>query len=94
MNPIFEEAEDIIAESAIKEAKIKQDVYRTIKNWTFTMPNLDPTSRGFNVSPKITKLVQILHCFQQEGDEFRGVILGKFVADRPSFILFDQYAGG
>lgn len=78
MNPIFEEDEDLFAESAIREAKIKQDVYRTVKNWTFTMPNLDPTSRGFNVSPKITRLVQILQCFQQEGDEFRGVILGVF----------------
>jgi endoribonuclease Dicer len=87
MNPIFEEDEDIIGESAIKEAKVKQDIYRTVKNWTFTMPNLDPTSRGFNVSPKITKLVQILQCFQQEGDEFRGVILGMFLTFGSKYVL-------
>ena len=77
MAPIFEEEEDIVADSAIREAKIKADVYRVIKNWTFTMPNLDSTSKGFNVTPKIAKLVQILQCFQHEGEAFRGVIFGR-----------------
>ena len=76
MDVIFEEEEDILADPVVKEAKIRQDVHRTIKNWTFAMPNLDSTSRGFNVSPKIAKLVQILQCFQHEGDSFRGIILG------------------
>jgi endoribonuclease Dicer len=76
MELIFEEEEDILVDSAVMAAKIRQDVYRTIKNWTFTMPNLDPTSRGFNVSPKIAKLVQILQCFQQEGDSFRAIVFG------------------
>ena len=75
--PIFEEEDDIVADSAIREARIKADVYRVIKNWTFTMPNLDSTSKGFNVTPKVTKLVQILQCFQHQGDAFRGVIFGR-----------------
>ncbi|KIM21363.1 hypothetical protein M408DRAFT_104950 [Serendipita vermifera MAFF 305830] len=74
MDVIFEEEEDLHVDSAVREAKIRQDVYRTIKNWTFTMPNLDPTSRGFNVSPKIAKLVQVLQCFQKDGDNFRGIV--------------------
>jgi endoribonuclease Dicer len=76
MDLIFEEEEDLPTDSAVQMAKARQGVYRTIKNWTFTMPNLDPTSRGFNVSPKIAKLVQILQCFQKEGDSFRGIVLG------------------
>ena len=77
MAPIFEEEDDTVADSAIREAKIKADIYRVIKNWTFTMPNLDSTSKGFNVTPKVAKLVQILQCFQHEGDAFRGVIFGR-----------------
>jgi endoribonuclease Dicer len=84
MAPIFEEEEDIVADSAIREAKIKADVYRVIKNWTFTMPNLDSTSKGFNVTPKVAKLVQILQCFQHESDAFRGVIFGRCHCRWPS----------
>ena len=67
---------DTATEPAKKEALVRQNVHRSVKNWTFTMPNLDASSRGFNVSPKVTKLVQILQCFQQAGDTFRGVVLG------------------
>jgi endoribonuclease Dicer len=76
MDVIFEEEEDLPMDSAVLTAKARQGVYRTIKNWTFTMPNLDPTSRGFNVSPKIARLVQILQCFQKAGDSFRGIVFG------------------
>lgn len=76
MDVVYEEEEDLQVDSVAREARIRQDVFRTIKNWTFTMPNLDSTSRGFNVSPKVTKLVQILQCFQKEGDGFRGIIFG------------------
>ncbi|KAJ6538596.1 hypothetical protein B0H10DRAFT_2140601 [Mycena sp. CBHHK59/15] len=46
----------------------------TIKNWAFTMPNLDPNSRGFNVTPKFLRLVQILKSCEPYGEEFRGII--------------------
>jgi endoribonuclease Dicer len=76
MNPIFEE-DDALADSPAKAEKVRQDVFRTIKDWTFTMPNLDTGSRGFNVSPKLSKLVQTLQAFKSEGDTFRGIVLGE-----------------
>jgi endoribonuclease Dicer len=76
MNPIFEE-DDALADSPAKGEKVRQDVFRTIKDWTFTMPNLDTGSRGFNVSPKLSKLVHILQAFKVEGDTFRGIVLGE-----------------
>lgn len=72
---VYDGEDDTSAEAAKKEAAIRQSVHHSVKNWTFTMPNLDAASRGFNVSPKVTKLVQILQCFQQAGDTFRGVVL-------------------
>lgn len=76
MNPIFEDDEALV-DSPAQTEKIRQDVFRTIKDWTFTMPNLDTSSRGFNVSPKLSKLVQILQAFKLEADSFRGIILGE-----------------
>ncbi|KAI0049624.1 ribonuclease III [Auriscalpium vulgare] len=45
-----------------------------IKNWDFTMPNLDPSSRGFNVTPKFLKLVQIIRSCQPVTEAFRGIV--------------------
>ncbi|KAI0069087.1 ribonuclease III [Artomyces pyxidatus] len=45
-----------------------------VRNWDFTMPNLDPSSRGFNVTPKFLKLVQILKACQPYGDSFRAIV--------------------
>lgn len=47
-----------------------------LKNWVFTMPNLDPSSRGFNVTPKFARLVQVLRSFKICGDNLRGIIFG------------------
>ncbi|PVF99771.1 hypothetical protein CPB86DRAFT_756304 [Serendipita vermifera] len=71
----LEDEDDIMNDSDVKIAKTKQGVYKTIKNWTFTLPNLDPSSKGFNVSPKIAKLVKIIQCFRHEGDGFRGILI-------------------
>jgi len=49
-----------------------------VKNWTFTMPNLDPSSRGFNVSHKFLRLVQVLITFSSYGEGFRGIIFGVY----------------
>lgn len=40
------------------------------------MPNLNPSSKSFNVTPKFAKLIQILQCFEAQGEEFRGLVLG------------------
>ncbi|KAI0269161.1 hypothetical protein BC834DRAFT_820033 [Gloeopeniophorella convolvens] len=45
-----------------------------IKNWEYTMPNLDPSSRGINVTPKFLKLVQIIQSCRPHEDSFRGVV--------------------
>ncbi|KAF8268238.1 hypothetical protein EI94DRAFT_1661195 [Lactarius quietus] len=45
-----------------------------IKNWEYTMPNLDPSSRGLNVTPKFLKLVQILQSCRPHEDSFRGIV--------------------
>ncbi|KAF9452469.1 ribonuclease III [Macrolepiota fuliginosa MF-IS2] len=45
-----------------------------IKHWPFKLPNLDVTSRNLNVSPKFTRLVELLETYQSYGDSFRGII--------------------
>ncbi|KDQ29243.1 hypothetical protein PLEOSDRAFT_1064031 [Pleurotus ostreatus PC15] len=47
---------------------------QTIKNWNYTMPNLDASSQGFNVTPKLLKLVELLKACQPYGEEFRGIV--------------------
>jgi endoribonuclease Dicer len=47
-----------------------------IKNWVYTMPNLDSSSRGLNVTPKFLKLVQILQSCRPHEDSFKGVVFG------------------
>lgn len=48
-----------------------------IKNWEYTMPNLDPSSRGLNVTPKFLKLVQVLQSCRPYEDSFRGIVFGE-----------------
>ncbi|KAJ6539259.1 hypothetical protein B0H19DRAFT_1314532 [Mycena capillaripes] len=57
--------------------KIKAKIMDTIKNWSFAMPNLDPNSRGFNVTPKFLRLVQILKSCEPYGEDFRGIVFVK-----------------
>ncbi|TFK75994.1 ribonuclease III [Pluteus cervinus] len=45
-----------------------------VANWDFTMPNLDSASRGFNVTHKFLRLVQVLRSFAPYGEAFRGII--------------------
>lgn len=51
-----------------------------IKNWEYTMPNLDPSSRGLNVTPKFLKLVQVLQSCRPHEDSFRGIIFGVYLS--------------
>jgi endoribonuclease Dicer len=57
-------------------ARTKANIRNAIKNWVFAMPNLDASSRGYNVSSKLSKLIGILKACEPEGDGFRGVIFG------------------
>jgi endoribonuclease Dicer len=61
-----------------KERLAKLEILNAIKHWDFSMPNLDPSSRGFNVTPKFLKLAQILKSSQPYGDNFRGLVIGAF----------------
>ncbi|KDR83836.1 hypothetical protein GALMADRAFT_150895 [Galerina marginata CBS 339.88] len=54
--------------------RMKARIFRIVKNWSFTMPNLDASSRGFNVSHKFLRLVQVLTTFKAHGEGFRGII--------------------
>jgi len=74
----YEEDEDAQGQPYISPEKARARVRDTVKNWVFTMPNLDPSSRGFNVSPKFAKLVQILKSCKLYGDDFRGIVFGLF----------------
>ncbi|KAL5508450.1 DCL1_2 [Sanghuangporus vaninii] len=73
-DPIFEEEDELQAGSEAAIRRAKKNVKSTIRNWLFTMPNLDSTSRGFNVTPKFAKLMQVLKACEPQGDAFRGII--------------------
>ncbi|KAL5527188.1 hypothetical protein ACEPAG_5979 [Sanghuangporus baumii] len=73
-DPIFEEEDELQAGSEAAIRRAKKNIKSTIRNWLFTMPNLDSTSRGFNVTPKFAKLMQVLKACEPQGDAFRGII--------------------
>ncbi|KDQ07466.1 hypothetical protein BOTBODRAFT_180654 [Botryobasidium botryosum FD-172 SS1] len=81
--------DEMDADTEIKSSQVQYRAIReTLKNWTFTMPNLDSTSKGYNVTPKFEKLVQILKCFEPEGESFRGLV---FVGKRyTAFAIADM----
>jgi endoribonuclease Dicer len=66
---------------------IKSKMRNLVRNWPFTMPNLDASSKGFNVSHKFLRLVQVLMTFRSYGDSFRGIIFGTIAAFEFSFVL-------
>lgn len=76
LNPVVDDEEDDYVLSPEAEAALR--IRDVIKNWVFAMPNLDPSSRGFNVLPKFLKLVHILRSCQAYGDAFRGIVFGLF----------------
>ncbi|GLB33718.1 putative PAZ domain containing protein [Lyophyllum shimeji] len=65
------DARDRTEDGTQKERQIRDRV----KNWTFVMPNIDPSSRGFNASQKVLMLVQVLEACEPYGECFRGVVL-------------------
>ncbi|KAJ6599151.1 hypothetical protein DFH09DRAFT_1243597 [Mycena vulgaris] len=72
ISPYSEEEEDDSPLEILNKTKAK--IRDTITNWAFTMPNLDPNSRGFNVTPKFLRLVQILKSCEPYGEDFRGIV--------------------
>ncbi|THH17944.1 hypothetical protein EW146_g2946 [Bondarzewia mesenterica] len=69
-----EEDDDDEPDSVVMQTRARVQMRNIIRNWIFTMPNLDPSSRGFNVTPKFLKLVNILRTCQPYRDTFRGII--------------------
>ncbi|KAH7887826.1 hypothetical protein F5I97DRAFT_1952052 [Phlebopus sp. FC_14] len=57
--------------SLLKETN---EINELVSNWVFLMPNIDASSRGFNVTPKFAKLVEVLKACETYGDKFRGII--------------------
>jgi endoribonuclease Dicer len=76
VSPLYEEAEEVGDEGLPPLADKQRRIWDIVKNWPFTMPNLDPTSRGFNVTHKFLKLVKILKSCEPYGEGFRGVVFG------------------
>jgi endoribonuclease Dicer len=65
-------------EEQAKEYVALFETREIIKNWEYTMPNLDPSSRGLNVTPKFLKLVQVLQSCRPHEDSFRGIVFGEY----------------
>lgn len=58
------------------EEFLQGKIRNVVRNWAFNMPNLDASSKGFNVSHKFLRFIQVLMTFKSYGDSFRGVIFG------------------
>lgn len=86
VEPFYEEEEEPQPGSIGSPIKIKNKILDLVKNWAYTMPNLDPSSRGFNVTPKFLRLVQILKSCKVYGEAFRGIIFG----ESPTFSQYRQ----
>lgn len=76
-----EDDEDNTASVVNVKFKIKE----IVKNWAFTMPNLDSGSRGFNITHKFLRLVHILRSCERYGDAFRGIIFGTLICFHQNF---------
>jgi endoribonuclease Dicer len=76
VSPWYEEDEEDDDEGSLSPADKQRRIWDIVKNWPFTMPNLDPRSRGFNVTHKFLKLVKILKSCEPYGEGFRGVVFG------------------
>jgi endoribonuclease Dicer len=73
----------------------------TVRNWTFTMPNLNPSAPGFNVTHKFLRLVQVLETCENYGENFRALIFGTYdiifitnASDDTSPAPFDRLCAG
>jgi endoribonuclease Dicer len=74
VSPWYEDDED--EGGSLSTANKQRKIWDVVKNWPFTMPNLDPSSRGFNVTDKFLKLVKVLKSCEPYGEGFRGIVFG------------------
>ena len=65
--------------------KRASEIRNLIDNWDFSMPNTNPSSRGFNLTSKFSQLIRILKAYRPCGDDFRGIILGEPLHHHASF---------
>ncbi|KAG2369893.1 hypothetical protein BDR07DRAFT_1447280 [Suillus spraguei] len=80
-------ASDLVWRRAIREYTVNRNddddpvfeiankIRDLVKNWVFAMPNLNLSSRGFNVTPKFSQLIHVLKSCGAYGDKFRGIVL-------------------
>lgn len=76
ISPTYEEDEGDKGQSGLSREHARVAVRDAVKNWAFSMPNLDPSSRGYNVTSKFAKLVQVLKSCRSYGETFRGIVFG------------------
>jgi endoribonuclease Dicer len=77
---VWRRAQKEISYLALKTEDIKAaSINEIIRDWSFTMPNLDCDSRGFNVTHKFRQLVNVLEAFEPYKETFRGIIFGMAV---------------
>jgi endoribonuclease Dicer len=82
VSPWYEDDEE---DGGLLSATSKQrQIWDIVKNWPFTMPNLDLNSRGFNVTHKFLKLVKVLKSCEPYGEGFRGIVFGALRLSRPT----------
>lgn len=60
----------------ISKQKAKLSICESIKSWPMPVPNFDPSSPEFNVTPKFAKLVQVLKSCRSQDEAFRCIIFG------------------
>jgi endoribonuclease Dicer len=78
VSPFYKNGDDCQMQSEANAGVTKLAIYDLLKNWPFSMPNFDSSSRGYNVTPKFSRLVQILKSCESYGETFRGIVFGLF----------------
>lgn len=63
-----------VRKDSISARILQCNIRELVKDWSFTMPNLDTSSRGFNVTHKFLRLVEALECCKPYGEIFRGIV--------------------
>lgn len=74
--PWYEEQEDL--NGSLSEDQVKTRARNIIKNWPFTLPVLDASSKGFNLTPKFIRLLRLLRSCEDYGDGFRCIVFGRW----------------
>jgi endoribonuclease Dicer len=82
VHPSLRMLDDSVDQSDVSDPSAKMRICDAIKNWALEMPKLNPNSRGFNVTPKFLKLIQILQSYESYGEEFRGIVFGASINPR------------